>query len=242
MRIEAVDDLAAFVGKFDLKAVEAARHFTDRRGEIEHQLLLAELAHQRRFFLNKDELALADDADPIGHLFGLFDIVRGEDDGDAVLAQPAHHLPHVAPQLDIDAGAGLIEEEDFRLVAERLRDHDAALHAAGKFHDLGVALFPQRKIAQHFFDVGRVRLEAEQPTAEVHGVDHALERVRVQLLRHEADLFARLFIIGDDVIAVGDDRACREVHDPAGHVDERRLAGAVRTQKREDFALHDVER
>ena len=41
----------------------------------------------------------------VGHLLGFLDVVRGQDDGDAALAQAAHHLPHVAPQLDVDAGA-----------------------------------------------------------------------------------------------------------------------------------------
>jgi len=36
--------------------------------------------------------------------------------GHAGLAQRAHHLPHVAAQLDVDARRGLVEEGDLRLV------------------------------------------------------------------------------------------------------------------------------
>ena len=65
--------------------------------------------------------------------------MRGEDDGDALFAQPPHHFPHVAAQFDVDAGGRFVQEKDFRLVGERLGDQHATLHAAGERAD---ALFP----------------------------------------------------------------------------------------------------
>ena len=62
--------------------------------------------------LDQDQLALADHADAVGHLLGFLDVVRGQDDGHAALAQLAHHLPHVVAQLDVDAGGRLVEEQD----------------------------------------------------------------------------------------------------------------------------------
>ena len=155
------------------------RDFRERRGQFERQLLFAELAHQGRLFLHEDQFALIDDADTIGHFLGFFDIVRGQNDGHAVFAQATHHLPHVAPQLDINAGSRFIEEENFRLVTERLGDHHAALHAAGELHDLGVALLPEREIAEHFFDVGRVWRKTEETARERHRIDDALEGIGV---------------------------------------------------------------
>ena len=103
---------------------------------------LAELLHQRGLLLDQDQLALVDDADAVGHLLGLLDVVGGEDDGDAALAQPAHQLPHVAAQLDVDAGGRLVEEQDLGLVRQRLGDHHAPLHAARERHDLGRCACP----------------------------------------------------------------------------------------------------
>ena len=123
-------------------------------------------------------------------------------------AQRAHHLPHVAPQLDVDAGGRLVEEQDLRLVRQRLGDHHAPLHAAGQRHDLAVLLVPQRQVAQHLLEVGGVRRLAEQAAAEVHRGPDALERVGRQLLRHQADLGARRAIVAHDVVAVGE-HACR---------------------------------
>ena len=73
------------------------------------------------------------------------------------VAQPAHQRPHVAAQLDVDAGGRLVEEQDLRLVRERLGDQHAPLHAARQRHDLVVALVPQRQVAQHLLEVRRVR-------------------------------------------------------------------------------------
>ena len=80
--------------------------------------------------------------------------------------RPRTICPHVAPQLDVDAGGRLVEEQDLRLVRERLGDHHAALHAARQRHDLAVLLVPQRQVAQHLLEVGRVRRLAEQAAAE----------------------------------------------------------------------------
>ena len=114
----------------------------------------------------------------------------------------AHHLPHVLAQLDVDAGGRLVEEQDLRLVRQRLGDHHAALHAAGQRHDLAVLLVPQRQVLQHLLDVRGVGRLAEQAAAETDGGPHRLERVGGQLLRHQADQRARRAIVADDVVAV----------------------------------------
>ena len=104
----------------------------------------------------------------------------------------AHHLPHVLAQLDVDAGGRLVEEQDLRLVRQRLGDQHAALHAAGQRHDLAVLLVPQRQrlAAPSRCSAGLARL-AEQAAAEADGRPHRLEGVGGQLLRHQADHRAR---------------------------------------------------
>ena len=98
--------------------------------QVERELFLAELAHQLVLFFDQDELALVDDADPVGHFLRLLDVVRREDDGDAGGLKGANDLPHVLAQFDVDAGSRLVEEEDLGFVREGLGDQDAALHAA----------------------------------------------------------------------------------------------------------------
>ena len=82
---------------------------------------------------------------------------------------------------------------------------------------------------------------AEQPAAEAHGRPDALESIGVQLLRHQADLAARRTVVAHDVVAVRHDAAGARPDDAADDVDERRLAGAVRAEQREDLAALDAQ-
>jgi hypothetical protein len=165
--------------------------------------------------------------------------VGSQDDGDALVAQGAHQVPHVAAQFDIHASRRLVEEQYVGLVAQGLGDHDPALHAPGQGHDLVVALVPQGQFAQRFLDMGGVRRLAEQTPAEGHGRQHRFEGVGGQFLGHQADLRTRGAIVGLDVVAVGDDRARGRGDDAADHRDQGRLAGAVGAQQGEDLALVD---
>src|SRR3546814_4936873 len=90
------------------------------------------------------------------------------DDGDASLAQFADQFPHVAAQFDVDPGGRFVQEEHARFVGERLGDHHAALHAAGQFQYLAVALVPQRQVAQYLLDIGVVR--SEEHTSELQSL------------------------------------------------------------------------
>ena len=62
---------------------QAGGNRRQRLAQVQRELLLAELLHQRGLLLDHDQLALVDHADAVGHLLGLVDVVRGEDDGDA---------------------------------------------------------------------------------------------------------------------------------------------------------------
>ena len=94
---------------------------------------------------HQDELALVDHPDAVGHLLGFLDVVSRQNDGHPFAAQTAHELPHVVPQIDVHARRRLVQEQDPRLVRERLGDEQAALHPARQGHDPAVPLFPQRK-------------------------------------------------------------------------------------------------
>ena len=93
-------------------------------------------------FLHHHDLALVDHPDAVGHFLGLFDVVSGEDNGDALFAQATNHRPHVAPQFHVNAGGRFVEEQNSRFVSERLGDQNAPLHAAGQRHYLAVLPVP----------------------------------------------------------------------------------------------------
>ena len=114
----------------------------------------------------------------------------------------ADQLPHVAAQLDVDAGGRLVEEQDFGLVAERLGDHHPALHAARQLHDLGLALVPQRQVAQHLLDMRRVGRLPNRPRLKLTVAQHVSKASVCSSCGTRPILRARRAIVAADVVAV----------------------------------------
>src|SRR5207247_9224038 len=80
----------------------------------------------------RHELAVVDDADAVS-LFGLLEIVRGQEDRGA--ARPpdlGEVLPEGAARWDVEAGCRLVEEQDLRVMQEAPHDLELPSHAAGK--------------------------------------------------------------------------------------------------------------
>ena len=86
-----------------------------------------------------DELAVGEDADPVGQLVGLLEVLGGEEDrGAEVGVQPAHLLPHGGAAHRVEAGGRLVEEQDLRVVDQGGGEVEPALHAAGVGADRSV--------------------------------------------------------------------------------------------------------
>ncbi len=164
----------------------------------------------------------------------------GQDDGGALLAQPPHHLPHVVTQLHVHTGRGLVQEQDARLVGERLGDQHTPLHAAGERGNLVVAFLPQRQLAQDGFQILRIGRLAEQPATETYRGPHRFERIGGQFLRHQADAGTRGAVVAHDVVPVGQHTAGAGVDQAADDADQGGLAGAVGAEQREDLATPDL--
>jgi hypothetical protein len=93
---------------------------------------------------------------------------------------------------------------------------------------------------QHLLDQGRIRL-AEQPRLKVT-VDQTVSNMRRSSApAAPARSCARGAIVPHDVVAAGQHLCPSLVDDAADDADQRRLAGAVRAEQREDLAALDVE-
>jgi hypothetical protein len=138
-----IDQRAPVRTDFEAVGGQRRRDFLERFGKVDRHLLLPEAVHQPGLLLDQQDAALVDDGDAVRHRLGFLDVVGREDDRGPGFLQGADRLPHVLAQLDIDTGGGLVEEQHLRLVAERLGDQDAAFHAAGQLHDLGVRACPR---------------------------------------------------------------------------------------------------
>ena len=158
------------------------------------------------------------------------------------LAQAPDHRPHVAAQLDVDPGGGLVEEQHARLVRQGLGDHHPALHAAGQRHDRSspcgptakgrAAPSPDRRDRGGLPNRPRLKLTVAHTVSKASVVSscgtrpidsprRAASRARCRGRRRSP--------------------ASRGPDDAADDVDQRGLARAVGAQEGEDLALPNVE-
>ena len=77
----------------DQCAQHGVRAISPWRDQVEAVAL--ELGHQRLLLLHQQYLPVVDDADAVGDLLSLLDVMRRQDDGDAGGAQALDELPHV---------------------------------------------------------------------------------------------------------------------------------------------------
>src|SRR5438034_2247884 len=127
--------------QLDLKGRAATRRVTESRelvaqsrsvGRVDEHVLLDEIPLDVVGCSERHDLAFVDDADAVG-LFGLFEIVRGQEDRGA--ARPpdlGEVLPEGAARWDVEAGRRLVEEQDLRVVQEAPHDLELPSHPAGE--------------------------------------------------------------------------------------------------------------
>ena len=94
------------------------------------QVRRADLGLQRRRRALGDQLPVVDDPDAVGELIGLLEVLRGEEDGRALVAQPAHLVPQRHARRRVQARGRLVEEEHLGLVDQRHREVEPPAHAA----------------------------------------------------------------------------------------------------------------
>ena len=80
--------------------------------------------------------ALVDDRDPVGELVGLVEVLRGEQDGAALLHQLADRGPHLAAGARVETGGRLVEEDQRGPGDQAGGQVEPATHAAGELGDL----------------------------------------------------------------------------------------------------------
>ena len=182
--------------------------------------------------------------DPVGEHVGLLEVLRGQHHRDAVLARQAADLvPEVGAALRIEAGRGLVEEEDAGRVHEGEREVEAALHAAGVAAHLAVGGVGQADALEQL-DAAADALalgQAVQRGLEAQVLAAGQQRVERGLLEGGADRLAHVRALADDVVAAHA-RGARGGRQQRGeHEHGGRLAGAVRPEKSVDLAGLDAE-
>ena len=109
----------------------------------------ADLGLQRLGRALGDDAAAVDDRHPVGEHVGLLEVLRGEEHRDAVVGgQAPDLLPQRAAALRVQARGRLVEEQHGRVVDERQREVEPALHAARVAADLAVGRLGEARRAR----------------------------------------------------------------------------------------------
>src|SRR5262249_28457850 len=82
LAIVGVDELVTIRHEHQIMACKLGRKRIELLMQLQGQLLLAELVHELDLVLDENDVALGDHPDAVGHVLGLLDVVRSEDDGD----------------------------------------------------------------------------------------------------------------------------------------------------------------
>jgi hypothetical protein len=160
-------------------------------GAVKYEHFLVQAPQEVAHGAVLDDLTVIDDGDVAAQGLGFLEVMRGEDDRRALRVETGQELPHAAAHLDIHAGGRLIEDQQARLVDQGAGNHQAPLHAAGQGPGRVVALVPQTQFAQVLLGAlaGQFRWQAVVAGLVGDDIEHLLEQVEVELLRHDADEF-----------------------------------------------------
>ncbi len=206
-------------------------------------LLCADGTFERGGRVLDEDLAVVDDGDAVAEFVGLFHVVRGEDDGDALLPEGADGLPHGDAALRIETGGGLVEEEDLGAVSDGAGDLDALGEASGELGGVGpgalgeVELREELVCSQAGFGAG----EAEVEAVKVDVFEDGAGAVEGVVLGYDTDGFARDGG-GSDYVDAGDTDAAGGGQGAGGaDADGGGLAGAIRAEETEELALTHTE-
>ncbi|MNQ69756.1 hypothetical protein D3C85_843730 [compost metagenome] len=186
---------------------------------------------------------MVDDADVAAQLFSLLQVMRGEDDSDALAVELGEEGPHRAAQLNVHPRRRLVENQQAWLMDQRPGNHQAPLHTPGQRTRRHVALVPQAELGQVLLGplLGHLHGNAVVTRLGHHDVEGLFELVEVELLGHDADTALERRRLAIQIVT-------EDIHGTAGFIDQcrkntngRGFASAVGAQQREEVTLGHVQ-
>ena len=221
----------------------------DREEDVlEGRLLLDVLDLRRREQLLElgegavgDDSSLVEDRDPVGELFGLVEVLRGEQHRGAVAGELPDRLPDLDPRLWIESGRRLVEEEHGRVADQAHRDVEATAHPArvGRHPAAGRVgqVEPGQQVVRDRAGVVEVPQLGDQDEVLPSGED----LVDGGELAGEADRLAHLRGLGGDVVPVDGRSSAVGLEQRGQDLHHRGLAGTVGAEQGEDGARRNAQ-
>jgi hypothetical protein len=178
----------------------------------------------------------ADHDHPLRQGLDLLQVVAGQHDGAAVRVERLDARPQRPSGLDVQAGGRFVEEDDARPADERQRHREPPLLPAGQPTGLPVHQLAEAEPVEQFGAGERIR---EVGADEVDDLADPQRRRQPGLLRGDAERQPAPGVAG--VAAAQLDPPRGGPAQPGEQVDQRRLAGTVRTEQADQLAGADVD-
>ena len=147
---------------------------------------------------------MIDDPDPVGEDIRLLEVLGGEEDRHSLLLhQPCDLFPQRRAALRVEAGGGLVEEEDPRPVHQGQSQIEAPFHSARVLAHAAVSGVPQADAVDELLGAlpALCLRDALEGRLEVHVLPAVQVRVEGRLLKGNADRRADLGPLLDDVVS-----------------------------------------
>src|SRR5215469_16409161 len=116
--------------------------------------------------------------------------MRGQENGLASLADPAHQLPDRPPRLGVKPGGQFIEKHNFRVVDQRQRNKQPLLLPAGQGHEPGVPLVAETKLFEQVLAVDRFLSVKRSP--QIYRLPYLDPLLQLRLLQLNPDSLLQL--------------------------------------------------
>src|SRR5262249_33808953 len=152
--------------------------------------------------------------------------MAAHDDGLAVVAQLDDQVLHPARALRVEAGSRLVEDDQLRIVDQRLGQADALPHALRVFLEYALLVVLQADRLDQLLGplAAHLRIELEEPAVKVERLLGVQKAVEIRLLWQIADALVLANLVGGEVedngVAVGGAQQAEQELDGGG------LAGA----------------
>ncbi len=186
----------------------------------------------------RHELAVVDDRDRAGEAVGFVEVLGGEDDVGAPGGEALDGLPELVAAAGVEAGGGLVEQQQLGRAHQAGAEVEPALHAARVGAHEAVAGVGEPELLEHDVRraVGGLGVVAEEAGDHPQVLAAGHRRLHRRVLAGEADGPPHLLRVLGDVDAGDGQGAGVELGERGDRADERGLARAVRSEDGEDLA------
>jgi hypothetical protein len=161
----------------------------------------------------------------------------------SLVGETVHEVPELSAGERVDPGRGLVEEEHARLVEDGTGQREPLAQAQRQRQRLAVGEAGEAEARQQGVDAAGCRgpVQTVEAGRQAQVLADRLVAIEREALRHVPDARPHAGPLAAHVVAGHERGAGRRRLQPAQHLDERRLAGAVGTEQAHDLARAHLE-